>query len=220
MVRAIRDNEVSAEAMGKDVTRRHLQIFIIGSAVVGLAGAMMTSMDGQLTPPPMQPDRVGDVSFWYADIGLPVRRAALDGDATADVCIIGAGYTGLWTAWYLKQANPGLQVVVLEKEFAGFGASGRNGGWLTGGFAWNHARYLARSDEAGVRAMVEAMNGTVDEVIRVAEAQGIDADIRRTDELMVAVNPAQHAADAGRGGASPRLGRRGPGLCHRTGRNP
>ena len=141
----------------------------------------------------MQPDRVGDVSFWYADIGLPDRRAALDGDATADVCIIGAGYTGLWTAWYLKQANPGLQVVVLEKEFAGFGASGRNGGWLTGGFAWNHARYLARSDEAGVRAMVDAMNGTVDEVIAVAEAQGIDADIRRTDELMVAVNPAQHA---------------------------
>jgi len=49
-VRAIRDNEVSAAAMGKDVKFRHLQIFIIGSAVVGLAGAMMTSMDGQLTP--------------------------------------------------------------------------------------------------------------------------------------------------------------------------
>jgi glycine/D-amino acid oxidase-like deaminating enzyme len=141
----------------------------------------------------MQPDRIGDVSFWYADIGLPDRRAPLDGDATADVCIVGAGYTGLWTAWYLKQANPGLQVVVLEKEFAGFGASGRNGGWLTGGFAWNHARYLQHSDEAGVRAMVTAMNGTVDEVIRVAESQGIDADIRRTDELMVAVNPAQQA---------------------------
>ncbi len=72
----------------------------------------------------MQPDKVGDVSFWYADIGLPDRRAPLAGDATADVCIIGAGYTGLWTAWYLKQANPGLQVVVLEKEFAGFGARG------------------------------------------------------------------------------------------------
>jgi predicted NAD/FAD-dependent oxidoreductase len=115
----------------------------------------------------MQPDRIGDVSFWYADIGLPqTRRAALDGDATADVCIIGAGYTGLWTAWYLKQANPGLQVLVIEKEFAGFGASGRNGGWLMGGFAWNHeALSGAPRDEAGVRAMVEAMNGTVDEVI-------------------------------------------------------
>ncbi|MEZ5796678.1 MAG: FAD-binding oxidoreductase [Paracoccaceae bacterium] len=139
----------------------------------------------------MGPDRVGDVSFWYADIGLPERRAPLDGDTAADVCIIGAGYTGLWTAWYLKQANPGCRVIVLEKEFAGFGASGRNGGWLTGGFAWNHSRYLSRGGEDGVRAMVAAMGGTVDEVIRVAEAQGIDADIRRSDELMVAVNPAQ-----------------------------
>lgn len=57
MVRAIRDNEVSAAAMGKDVKFRHLQIFIIGSAVVGLAGAMMTSMEGQLTPPSYLPLR-------------------------------------------------------------------------------------------------------------------------------------------------------------------
>ena len=135
--------------------------------------------------------RIGDVSFWYADIGLPFRRAALAGDTKADVAIIGAGYTGLWTAYYLKRANPALDVLVIEKEFAGFGASGRNGGWLTGGFAWNHARYLERSSDHAVRAMVEAMNGTVDEVIRVAEAEGIEADIHRTDELMVATKPAQ-----------------------------
>ena len=139
----------------------------------------------------MQPAKIGDVSFWYADIGLPVRRPALTGDATADICIIGAGYTGLWAAYYLKCANPALNIVVLEKEFAGFGASGRNGGWLTGGFAWNHDRYLQTSTEASVRAMVHAMNGSVDEVIRVASAEGIDADILRTDELMVATNPAQ-----------------------------
>ena len=135
--------------------------------------------------------KIGEVSFWYADIGLPTRRAALAGDKDADICIIGAGYTGLWTAYYLKTANPGLKIVVLEKEFAGFGASGRNGGWLTGGFAWNHDRYLQGSSDAAVRAMVDAMNGTVDEVIRVAAACDIDADILRTDELMVATNPAQ-----------------------------
>jgi branched-chain amino acid transport system permease protein len=56
-MRAIRDNEVAAEAMGKDVTRRHLQIFVLGSAVVGLAGAMMTTLDGQLTPGTYQPLR-------------------------------------------------------------------------------------------------------------------------------------------------------------------
>ncbi len=57
MMRAIRDNEVAAEAMGKDVTRRHLQIFVLGSAVCGIAGAMMTTMDGQLTPGSYQPLR-------------------------------------------------------------------------------------------------------------------------------------------------------------------
>lgn len=57
MMRAIRDNEVAAEAMGKDVTRRHLQVFILGSAVIGIAGAMMTTMDSQLTPGTYQPLR-------------------------------------------------------------------------------------------------------------------------------------------------------------------
>lgn len=137
------------------------------------------------------PRTIGDVSFWYADIGLPeTRRAALDGDTTADVAIIGAGYTGLWTAWYLKQAQPSLNVLVIEKEFAGFGASGRNGGWLMGTFAWNHARYAARTSREAVLDMVDALEGTVDEVIGVCEAQGIEADILRTDELCVATHPA------------------------------
>ena len=57
MMRAIRDNETSAEAMGKDVTKRHLQIFVLGSAICGIAGAMMTTLDGQLTPAGYQPLR-------------------------------------------------------------------------------------------------------------------------------------------------------------------
>ncbi len=139
------------------------------------------------------PKTIGDIAFWYADIGKPAPRAALSSDAVADVCIIGAGYTGLWTAHYLRALAPDLNILIVEKKFAGYGASGRNGGWLTGGFAWNHARYLETSTEANLRAMVTAMNGTVDEVIAVAEAAGIDADILRTDELMVATNPAQQA---------------------------
>ncbi len=140
----------------------------------------------------MTPPRSGDVSFWYRDMGgLPVPRPALDGDCKADVCIIGAGYTGLWAAYYLKLAHPDLDVLIVEQNFAGFGASGRNGGWLTGGFAWNHESYLATSSQAAVRAMVGAMNGTVDEIIRIARTEGIDADILRTQEMMVATNPAQ-----------------------------
>jgi branched-chain amino acid transport system permease protein len=57
MMRAIRDNETAAEAMGKDVTRRHLQVFVLGSAICGIAGAMMTTLDGQLVPGTYQPLR-------------------------------------------------------------------------------------------------------------------------------------------------------------------
>ena len=73
----------------------------------------------------------GEVSFWYRDIGLPQRRPALPGDLEVDVALVGGGLTSLWTAYYLKRDQPDLRIAVLEKEFAGFGASGRNGGWLT-----------------------------------------------------------------------------------------
>lgn len=140
----------------------------------------------------MQVKTNGNVSFWYADIGgVPGYRPPLPGDVDADVCIVGAGFTGLWTAYYLKQAEPTLRVVVVEKEFAGFGASGRNGGWLTGGFGWSREKYAAASSRGAVIDMQRAMAGTVDEVISVAAAEGIDADIRRVDNITVATNAAQ-----------------------------
>lgn len=140
----------------------------------------------------MQAKTNGDISFWYADIGgIPQRRPALSGDRSADVCIIGAGYTGLWTAYYLKKANPALDIVIVEREFAGFGASGRNGGWLSGGFGWSREKYLKTSTRGGVVDMQRSMAGTVDEVIRVAEAEGIDADLIRVDNMTVATNRPQ-----------------------------
>ena len=134
----------------------------------------------------------GDVSFWYADIGgLPARRPTLTGDIDADVCIIGAGFTGLWTAYYMKKADPSLRIAIVEKEFAGFGASGRNGGWLAGGFGWSREKYMKSSSRGAVVDMQRAMAGTVDEVIRVCTEEEIDADILRTDNLTVATNRAQ-----------------------------
>ena len=142
----------------------------------------------------MQPKTIGDISFWYADIGLPqTRRPALQGDSTADVAIIGAGFTGLWAAWYLKQARPDLNVLVIEKEFAGFGASGRNGGWCMGTFAWNHEAYARDTSRAAVLDMVRHLEGAVPEIVRVCADQGIDADILPADEMMLATNPAQLA---------------------------
>ena len=135
----------------------------------------------------------GGVSFWWTQLGAAPPRPALPGPTAADVCIVGAGYTGLWTAYYLKRAAPRLRVVVLEREFAGFGASGRNGGWLTNSITGGRERYLASHGTDAVRDFQSAMNDTVDEVIRVAQAEGIDADIVRGGELTVARNDAQHA---------------------------
>ncbi|GAA1691791.1 NAD(P)/FAD-dependent oxidoreductase [Fodinicola feengrottensis] len=133
----------------------------------------------------------GGVSFWYAQLGKPDYRPGLPGDTAVDVAIVGAGYTGLWTAYYLKKAQPDLRIVVLEKEFAGFGASGRNGGWLTANLAGSASRYAASHGRAATLALQRAMMATVDEVIEVAAAEGIDADIHKGGNLEIARSPAQ-----------------------------
>ena len=131
----------------------------------------------------------GRVSNWYAE--LPDVRAALPGDRDADVCIVGAGYTGLWTAYYLKRADPSLHIVVLESRFAGFGASGRNGGWLSGLVPGDRHRMAKLYGRDRVLAWQQALNDSVDEVIDVAASEGIDAGIVKGGTLHVARNRAQ-----------------------------
>ena len=133
--------------------------------------------------------RNGAVSHWFSR--LPAPRPALPGDRDADVCIVGAGYTGLWTAYYLKQLDPALRITVLEARFAGFGASGRNGGWLSG-LPPGHRGILAKAHGTdSVIAWQRALNDSVDEVIDVAAREGIDADIVKGGNLEVARTPAQ-----------------------------
>src|SRR6266545_2266548 len=133
----------------------------------------------------------GDVSYWLRDIGLPAPRPSLPGSRTVDVCVVGAGFTGLWTAYYLKKEQPDLRIVVLEREFAGFGASGRNGGWVLGDLAGSRERYAARHGRPAAIDLTRAMFATVDEVVGTAAAEGIDADIVKTGVLHVATNSAQ-----------------------------
>jgi glycine/D-amino acid oxidase-like deaminating enzyme len=135
--------------------------------------------------------RNGGISYWWADIGIPTPRPALPGSTTADVCILGAGFSGLWTAYHLKLARPALEVVVLEQEFAGFGASGRNGGWLTDGFAAGSGEIEAKYGHAAALALRRAMAVTVDEVIEICAREEIDADIQRSGMLRVARGEAQ-----------------------------
>lgn len=133
----------------------------------------------------------GNVSFWYQQVEFPQPTPALFHDISADVCIVGAGYTGMWTAYYLKKAAPELSVVLLEKEFAGFGASGRNGGWLTNSITGGRDQYVSTHGAQAAKDMQQAMNDTVDEVIRVCAVENIYPDIVKGGELNIATNPAQ-----------------------------
>ncbi|NUR84954.1 MAG: FAD-dependent oxidoreductase, partial [Nonomuraea sp.] len=133
----------------------------------------------------------GGVSFWYRQIGLPARRAPLPGSREYDVAVVGGGYTGLWTAYYLKKAQPDLRIAILEKEFAGFGASGRNGGWLSAEFAGSRERHAKARGRQAMIDLQHAMFRAVDEVIDVTRAEGIDADVHKGGLVHVATNPAQ-----------------------------
>ena len=120
-----------------------------------------------------------------ADDGLS-PRPGLSGPTRADVVIVGAGFTGLWTARELLRRDPGLDVLVCEANIAGFGASGRNGAWLSPGIAVSPAELARRSSPGAARATVEAMRQTVTEVIRACAEDGIDACARQGGMLRVA----------------------------------
>jgi glycine/D-amino acid oxidase-like deaminating enzyme len=133
-----------------------------------------------------------DTSFWLESCDDDLTpRDPLDGSRDADVAILGAGFTGLWTAYYLLRAQPELRVVLLESEIAGFGASGRNGGWCTSGFGAGPDQLAARFGVDAARAVHDAMIDTVDEVGRVCVDEGIDAHYQRDGELLVAIGDHQ-----------------------------
>jgi glycine/D-amino acid oxidase-like deaminating enzyme len=118
----------------------------------------------------------------------------MPGDTVADVAIVGAGYTGLWTAYYLKRQQPDLRVVVIESEIAGYGGSGRNGGWCLGEMAGNKDRLAERHGRGPVMALMREMFATVDEVGKVAAAEGIDCHFHKGGILTFATNTAQFVA--------------------------
>ncbi|TAN35105.1 FAD-dependent oxidoreductase [bacterium] len=132
------------------------------------------------------PRRYQDVSYWLSSAGPLAPRPPLDGSIRADVAILGAGFTGLWTAIELLRREPGLKVVILEREIAGFGASGRNGGWCTADLNASLTLLTRRFGAAGARAVQQAMYGAVDEVGRAAAEEGIDADFDKAGVLMLA----------------------------------
>jgi glycine/D-amino acid oxidase-like deaminating enzyme len=122
-----------------------------------------------------------------------VPRPALDGDCDVDVAIVGAGYTGLWTAYALLQRDPGLRVVVLEREVAGFGASGRNGGWCSDLFPVSWNRVVRDKGAEAARAMHSALIAGIDDIAATLVREHIDADMLRGGCLTLAMTPVQEA---------------------------
>ena len=147
------------------------------------------------------------LSFWHDSVDDDLTpRAALDGDLDTDIAIVGGGLTGLWSAYYLNQHDPSLRIVVLEKDIAGFGASGRNGGWCSALFPASTRSLERRHGRNDAIRMRQAMIDTVDEVGRVTRAEGIDCDFakggtiayaRSEVQLQAAIDEAAEAAAFG-----------------------
>jgi glycine/D-amino acid oxidase-like deaminating enzyme len=131
-------------------------------------------------------------TLWRDTLGEDeTPRAPLPGSAAYDVAIVGAGFTGLWTAYYLARADPTVRIAVLEAEVAGFGASGRNGGWCSALFPTPWRRLVAASSSDEALRLHRAMAATVVEVGQVLAEEGIDAQYHRGGTVTLARSSAQ-----------------------------
>ena len=126
-------------------------------------------------------------SYWLESCGDDLKpRFPLDGSIDVDVAILGAGYSGLWTAYYLQAREPSLKIAIVEKEIAGFGASGRNGSWCTSHFPASYGAIAEHHGREAAVALYQAMAGAGDEVGRIAAAEGIDIHFVRGGGMTVA----------------------------------
>ena len=135
-------------------------------------------------------------ALWLDRLDPPVRpRPPLDGDRQTDVAIVGGGFSGLWTAYYLIRADPTLRIAVLERNYCGFGASGRNGGWacgeLGGSTGGTIGRYAQRSSHGEAMRLIRAVFDATDEIGRVSVAEGIECDYAKGGTIRLARNDPQ-----------------------------
>ncbi len=136
-----------------------------------------------------------DTSFWLDSCDDDLTpRPPLAQNLDVDIAVLGAGFTGLWTAYYLLRRDPSLRIAIVEAEIAGFGASGRNGAWATSGFGAGPALLTRKYGRDAARAVHCAMIETVVEIGRVCGAEGIDAQYQHDGELQIAIG--QHQFDA------------------------
>jgi len=151
--------------------------------------------------------RYEDCSFWLEDAGETLTpRPAMQRSEDVDVAILGGGYTGLWTAYHLLLHNPGLKVAVVEREIAGYGASGRNGGWCSPRFPVSASAMHKRWGADAARSVLLALQSAVDEIRDVSQVESIDTCFRPAGTLTVARGAHQLQALHGAYAAYERLG--------------
>ncbi len=138
-----------------------------------------------------------NLSLWMATFeGDLTPRPPLDGDTSVDVAIVGGGFTGLWTAYYLTERDPSLSILVIEREICGFGASGRNGGWAVGELAAGFAAYARRAGPQSAGRLMEYVHGSVDEIGRVAATEAIECGFAKGGVIRFARSRAQAGRQA------------------------
>ena len=131
--------------------------------------------------------------WWLDEAGPQTAAPQLDGDTAADVCIVGGGYTGLWTAVALKERDPSLEVVLVESEICGAGPSGRNGGFIHGYWA-GLADLLPLLGRERALQLAHAGERIVPAVRAFCESRGEDVWLRESGILMVSASPSQDDA--------------------------
>ena len=130
-------------------------------------------------------------ALWLDQLGHIKNRPALSGDTSVDVAIVGGGFSGLWTAYYLAKADPSIRILVIERDYCGFGASGRNGGWAEGGLAVSAEKYASWSSMDAALRLEDAVADAVDEIGRVTEAEDISCGYAKGGWIRLARNAAQ-----------------------------
>ncbi|HEY2798146.1 MAG TPA: FAD-binding oxidoreductase [Thermoanaerobaculia bacterium] len=148
----------------------------------------------------MEPSKppIEQACYWLAR-REPRTPEPLTGSLAADVAIVGAGFTGLWTALFLKQLEPGLTVVVLDAELAGYGASGRNAGIAGESIDHSHELAIAHFGLDEARELARLGRENLEEMEAFLAERSIDASFDRVGQLTVALTPAHVAAlEAGR----------------------
>jgi len=137
---------------------------------------------------------VEDGCFWLADLPTQPARPALTGEQRADVAIVGGGFTGLWTALFLKELAPEKEVVLLEGERIAYGASGRNAGQISETFDHSHSLAIQHFGEDEARRLARLARQNLDEMEAFLVRERIDAEFSRSGQLVLALTKA-HTGD-------------------------